>query len=254
MKMSRLSIFVLALWFAFGLKPSLAAPDEYDDSQSHPLRVLAYLVHPAAFLLEWTVFRPFHFLVSGNESLEAVFGHRPHPPILPDHTPAYDYGMPKRVPMKPAEMSAPPVKSAAPEPAEKVRIVEVPVEKLVVREVPKIVEVEKHILPEIAFRFNSSELTELGKGEVYLTAQKLKEKSDIVIAIEGHTDNIGTEEYNQRLGMLRAEVVMKELAALGIDPARMSIGSQGKNKPLIEQETDWARAVNRRVELHVRAR
>lgn len=254
MKMSRLAILVLALWFALGLKPSLAAPDEYDDSQSHPLRVLAYLVHPAAFLLEWTVFRPFHFVVSGSEPLEAFFGHRPHPPILAGPTPAHDYGMPKKVPVKPAEMNAPPVKSAAPEPAEKVRIVEVPVEKLVVKEVPKIVEVERYILPEIAFRFDSSELTELGKGEVYLTAQKLKEKSDIVIAIEGHTDNVGTEEYNQRLGMRRAEVVMKELAALGIDPARMAIASQGKNKPLIEQETDWARAVNRRVELHVRAR
>jgi outer membrane protein OmpA-like peptidoglycan-associated protein len=253
MKLSRLAIFVLALWLALGLKPSFAAPDEYDDSQSHPLRILAYLVHPAAFLLEWTVFRPFHFLVSGNEGLEAVFGHRPHPPVLTEYGPARDYGMPKRVPIKPAEVNAP-VRSTAPEPAERVKVVEVPVEKLVVKEIPKIVEVERHILPEIAFRFDSSELTELGKGEVYLTAQRLKEKSDIVIAIEGHTDSVGTEDYNQRLGMRRAEIVMKELATLGIDPARMSIASQGKNKPLIEQDTDWARAVNRRVELHVRAR
>jgi OOP family OmpA-OmpF porin len=251
MKRSRLAIFVLALWFALGLRPSIAAPDEYDDSQSHPLRVLAYLVHPAAFLVEWTIFRPLHFLVSANEGLEAVFGHRSHPPIVAEPSPAHDYGMPRKVSMKP---NAPAVKAAAPEPAEKVRIVEVPVEKLVIKEVPKVVEVERHILPEIAFRFDSSELTDLGKGEVYLTAQKLKEKSNIVIAIEGHTDNIGTEEYNQRLGMRRAEVVMQELATLGIDPARMSIASQGKNKPLIEQDAEWARAVNRRVELHVRAR
>jgi outer membrane protein OmpA-like peptidoglycan-associated protein len=255
MKTSRLSVLVLALYFVLGSRPVIAAPDEYDDSQSHPLRVLAYLVHPAAFLVEWTIFRPFHFLVSGAEPLEAVFGHRPHPPVLEEYAPAYDYGLPKRVPLRPSPMPpAPPVAARPQEPAERLRIVEVPVEKLVVKEVPKIIEVEKFILPEVAFRFDSSELTELGKGEIYLAARRLKEKSDIVIAIEGHTDSIGSEEYNQRLGMRRAEAVMRELTGLGIDPARMTIASRGKSQPLIEQETDWARAVNRRVELHVRAK
>jgi outer membrane protein OmpA-like peptidoglycan-associated protein len=255
MKTSRVSILVLAL-FVLGSKPGLAAPDEYDDSQSHPLRVLAYLVHPAAFLVEWTIFRPFHYLVSGAEPLEAVFGHRPHPPVLAEHARAYDYGLPKRAPLKPSQMPPPaPATSGAQElPAERIRIVEVPVEKLVVKEVPKVVEVERFILPEVAFRFDSAEVTELGKGEIYLAAQRLKDKADIVIAVEGHTDSIGSEEYNQRLGMRRAQAVMKELAALGIDPGRMAIASQGKSKPLIEQETDWARAVNRRVELHVRAK
>jgi len=256
MKMLRLPIFVLALWIALGAKPSIAAPDEYDDSQSHPLRVLAYLIHPAAFLVEWTVFRPFHFLVSATEPLEAVFGHKPHPPLLAEHAPAHDFGVPKRLPVKPEYPYPPPVatKPAAPEPPpERIKIVEVPVEKLVIKEVPKIIEVEKFVLPEVAFRFDSAELTEVGKGEIYLAAQKLKQKSDIVIAIEGHTDNIGSEEYNQRLGMRRAQAVMKQLSILGIDPARMSITSRGESQPLINQDTNWARAVNRRVELHVRA-
>jgi hypothetical protein len=39
-------------------------------------------VHPAAFLVEWTVFRPFHFLVSATEAQEALFGHTPHPQVL----------------------------------------------------------------------------------------------------------------------------------------------------------------------------
>jgi outer membrane protein OmpA-like peptidoglycan-associated protein len=152
-------------------------------------------------------------------------------------------------------MPPPPRSGASPqESREIIQIVEVPVEKLVVKEVPQIVEVEKFILPEVAFRFDSAELTELGKGEIYVAAQRLKNKSDIVIAIEGHTDNIGSEEYNQRLGMRRAQTVMKELATLGIDPGRMSVASRGKSQPLIDQETDWARAVNRRVELHVRAK
>jgi hypothetical protein len=52
-----------------------AAPDVYDDSQSHPLRIAAYLAHPVAYAVEWIVFRPFHFLVS---SYPEVFGHKPH--------------------------------------------------------------------------------------------------------------------------------------------------------------------------------
>ncbi|MGH7822103.1 MAG: hypothetical protein ACREQ9_20255 [Candidatus Binatia bacterium] len=56
---------------------AFAGPDEYDDSQSHPLRVAAYLAHPVGYALEWAVFRPFHWLVSRDET-EEVFGHVPH--------------------------------------------------------------------------------------------------------------------------------------------------------------------------------
>jgi len=148
----------------------------------------------------------------------------------------------------------PPAKvTAAPEPPKEViRVVEVPVEKIVVKEVPKIVEVERVVFPNVAFRFDSAELTELGKGEVYLAAQRLKEKANITIAIEGHTDDVGSNEYNERLGLRRAETVMKELASLGVDPGKMSAASLGETKPLIGQETSWARAVNRRVEFQVK--
>jgi outer membrane protein OmpA-like peptidoglycan-associated protein len=255
MKTLRFAVLGFALSFALGLQPGLAAPDEYDDSQSNPLRIVAYLLHPAAFLVEWTVFRPFHFLVSATEPQEAFFGHTPHPPILAE--PQYDYGVAKKVAPAAAPMTTTeaPKTTATQEPAaEKVKIVEVPVEKIVVKEVPKIVEVERVVFPNIAFRFDSAQLTELGKGQVYLAAQRLKEKSDITIAVEGHTDTAGSDEYNQNLGMRRAESVMKELAALGIDRERMSPASLGESKPLINQETDWARAVNRRVEFQVKAR
>lgn len=51
--------------------------DDYDDSQSHPLRIAAYLTYPIGFTLEWLIFRPFHRLVS-QPGLEPVFGHREH--------------------------------------------------------------------------------------------------------------------------------------------------------------------------------
>jgi outer membrane protein OmpA-like peptidoglycan-associated protein len=261
MKNSRILVLVIALWFILGFKPSLAAPDQYDDSQSNPFRIAAYLMYPPAFLLEWTVFRPFHWLVSATPAQEALFGHVPHPPVISEPQPYYDYGSPIKVPLKEAMVQPKTVTQEAP--PEKVKIVEVPVEKIVVKEVPKIVEVpkvvekvvevEKFVFPAVAFRFDSAELTELGKGQVYLAAQRLKEKTDIAIVIEGHTDNVGADEYNQKLGMRRAQTVMSELSAFGVAPSRMSAASVGESKPAINQDSGWARAVNRRVEFMVKA-
>jgi len=248
MKALRLLIVPMVLWMAVCSTPWNALADEYDDSQSNPLRVLAYIVYPAGLLAEWVIFRPFHSLVSATKEQEYISGHRPHPPLFADPQPYYDYGAPKRAPM---EQPAPRKMSAAQEPiAERVTIKEVTVEEIVFKE-PQIVEVERVVFPDIAFRFNSSELTDLGKGKAYLVAQKLKEKSDVVVAIEGHADHIGSDQYNQRLGLRRAQRVMKELAQLGIEPSRMSVASLGESQPLINRPTDWARAVNRRAEFRI---
>jgi outer membrane protein OmpA-like peptidoglycan-associated protein len=244
--------FMLTIFFvvAFAPRAVLAAPDEYDDSQSNPLRIAAYLMHPVGWLAEWTIFRPFHFLVSATEPQEAFFGHHPHPPVLAEPQPIHDYGAAKKVPLKP--VAPPQPQAAAPSaPAEIVKIVEVPVEKLVIKEVPKIVEVEKVVFPAVAFRFDSAELTDLGKGQVYLAAQRLKEKADLTVVIEGHTDGVGNDDYNQKLGQRRAQTVMNELSVQGIDASRMSAASIGESKPLVNQDAQWARAVNRRVEFQV---
>ena len=232
-------------------QPVFAHSDDYDDSQSHPLRIAAYLMRPAAWLVEWTVFRPFHFLVSATEPTEAFFGHNHHPPVVPEAQPIHDYGVAKRMPTPHREAKAAP--TPQPTPVETVKIVEVPVEKVVVKEVEKIVEVEKFVFPAVAFEFDSAFLTDLGKGQVYLAAQKLKEKNDITVVIEGHTDNRGEASYNQKLGMQRADTVMNELASFGIDRSRMSAATVGEARPAIDQDTRWARATNRRVEFRVKA-
>jgi hypothetical protein len=128
MKISRGALLIVSLWFALGVKPSLAAWDEYDDSQSHPLRIVAYLVHPAAFLVEWTVFRPFHFLVSATEAQEALFGHTPHPPVLSDPGPPRASANPQPVSITAPAADEPQavVPAAAHSPAENVRIAERP--------------------------------------------------------------------------------------------------------------------------------
>jgi outer membrane protein OmpA-like peptidoglycan-associated protein len=241
---------LIAVLLLGGLQsPAIAAPDEYDDSQSHPLRVAAYLIHPVALLTEWLIFRPFHFLVSATEPQEAFFGHRPHPPVLAEPQPSREYGVLRSVP--PAQTREEP-RAPAPAPiAENVTVIERPVEKIVVREVPQLVEVEKVVFPAVAFRFDSAELTDLGKGQVYLAAQRLREKKDVTVVVEGHTDKVGNEEYNRRLAQRRAQVVMRELAVQGIDASRMSAAGIGEATPLIDHDSQWARAVNRRVEFQI---
>jgi outer membrane protein OmpA-like peptidoglycan-associated protein len=191
--------------------------------------------------------------------LSYLFGHRPHPPLFAEPQEAHDYGVPKRVAVqqpiakKPVPQEPVSEKVVVKEVIKEV-IVEKPVIKEVIKEVPQIVEVEKVVLPDVAFRFNSAELTDLGKGRAYQIAEKLKEKTDIVVVIEGHADYVGSDEYNVKLGLRRAEAVQKELMALGVDPARMSVVSIGESKPAIDQKTDWARAVNRRAEFRITSR
>jgi hypothetical protein len=71
------AVGLLAMVLALTAGAAAAAPDEYDDTQSHPMRVAAYLVYPIGYAAEWLIFRPFHYLVS-RPSLEAVFGHTAH--------------------------------------------------------------------------------------------------------------------------------------------------------------------------------
>lgn len=254
MKASRFFIGALLGALALTVRPALAAWDDYEDGQSHPLRIAAYLLHPVGWLAEWMVMRPFHFIVSATEPQEAFFGHRPHPALLAESrgTPNLNYSTPMT--QTPARLAAVPPKAPAPLAApETVRIVEVPVEKIVFKEVQKIVEVEKLVFPQVAFAFDSANLTDLGKGQVYLAAQRLKDKTDLTVVIEGHADNRGADDYNQKLGLQRAQTVMKELVALGVDGGRISTASLGENKPLIGADTAWAWAVNRRVEFQVKA-
>jgi len=249
MKKPTLQAVTLALSLGFATQTTFAAPDQYDDSQSHPLRILAYAWHPVGWLAEWTLFRPFHFLVSATRPQEIVFGHTPHPPVLAEPQTLHDYGVAKRIPVQTVRV-APPAPPPVPMP-EHVKIVEVPVEKVVVQE--RVVEVDRLVFTPVAFNFDSAFLTDLGKGQVYLAAQRLKERGNLTIVVEGHADNRGDDAYNQKLGLQRAQTVMNELASFGIDPSRMTTASIGESKPLVEHDTAWGRALNRRVEFQVRA-
>jgi outer membrane protein OmpA-like peptidoglycan-associated protein len=72
---------------------------------------------------------------------------------------------------------------------------------------------------------------------------------DLKLEIQGHTDNTGTDEINQKLSQQRAEAVRSYLLLFGIDAARLTAVGYGASKPVAANDTEDGKAKNRRVEL-----
>ncbi|HYD46752.1 MAG TPA: OmpA family protein, partial [Terriglobales bacterium] len=66
--------------------------------------------------------------------------------------------------------------------------------------------------------------------------------------IEGHTDSVGTDQYNRRLSERRAGVVRQYLIDHGVPAERIRTIGYGENRPVAPNETPEGRAINRRVE------
>jgi len=79
----------------------------------------------------------------------------------------------------------------------------------------------------------------------------LDENPNVRITVEGHTDALGTDAYNEALAIRRAETVFQYLRGGGIEPDRMQVIGYGEARPLTTNETPEGRAENRRVELRV---
>jgi outer membrane protein OmpA-like peptidoglycan-associated protein len=73
-----------------------------------------------------------------------------------------------------------------------------------------------------------------------------------ILSVTGHTDSVGTIEYNYNLGLKRAEVVEKYLENKGINASSMIIESKGKTQPAADNITDAGRAKNRRTEISIK--
>lgn len=73
---------------------------------------------------------------------------------------------------------------------------------------------------------------------------------EVVIAT-GHTDSVGTDAYNQKLSVRRADAVKKYLVSKGIAANRIQIEGKGEAQPVADNKTDDGRAKNRRVQIEV---
>ena len=77
----------------------------------------------------------------------------------------------------------------------------------------------------------------------------LNQNKDLNISIEGHTDNVGSNQSNQTLSENRAKTVMNALITQGIDKSRLSFKGWGSTKPVADNKTEEGKAKNRRVEI-----
>ncbi len=71
------------------------------------------------------------------------------------------------------------------------------------------------------------------------------------IEISGHTDNVGTESFNELLSQRRADAVVRYLAARGVDRSRLTAKGYGQSIPVESNETEEGRAANRRTEFEI---
>ena len=105
------------------------------------------------------------------------------------------------------------------------------------------------ILNNIFFDTDEYTLSDLSLVELYKLNAFLVINPEISIMICGHTDDVGTEDYNQILSKNRAASVYDFLVEVGIDPARLKYIGYGKTKPISDNDTDEGRAENRRTEI-----
>ena len=106
------------------------------------------------------------------------------------------------------------------------------------------------------FDFDKSVLKPEGKAELRKLGEYIQGKGVQVVDIDviGHTDSVGTDEYNQNLSEERANTVKDFLTSEGVNGSIIDASGQGESNPVADNDTDEGRAKNRRVEVHVGAK
>jgi len=101
------------------------------------------------------------------------------------------------------------------------------------------------------FDFDKSALKKEGKAKLDDLVGKVKGISLEVIIAVGHTDSVGSDAYNQKLSVRRAEAVKAYLVSKGIEKNRVYTEGKGEKQPVADNKTAAGRAKNRRVEIEV---
>jgi OmpA-OmpF porin, OOP family len=108
------------------------------------------------------------------------------------------------------------------------------------------------ILEQPKFDFNRAVIKTESGSLLSEVAKVMNDHPEIKrVTVEGHTDSVGTSQFNKVLSQQRAEAVVKWLTDHGVANERLSAQGMGKETPIMPNDTDAGRAANRRVEFHI---
>jgi OmpA-OmpF porin, OOP family len=107
-------------------------------------------------------------------------------------------------------------------------------------------------LGDVLFSTGKTDLLPGAMNTIDKLAAFLQEYPEKTVLIEGHTDNVGTEDYNMDLSERRAQSVKEALVQVGVDASRIDTLGLGETSPITDNSTSAARLKNRRVEIVIR--
>ncbi len=111
---------------------------------------------------------------------------------------------------------------------------------------------ESVVLKNIFFEFDHWELKKESFVELNKVAEFMKNNPGLKVEIAGHTDNVGSDEYNKDLSLKRAKAVTQYLIDHGISEERLLAKGYGEERPVSSNETESGRAENRRTEFIIK--
>ncbi|MDH1587020.1 OmpA family protein [Stutzerimonas stutzeri] len=115
---------------------------------------------------------------------------------------------------------------------------------------PEVVRVEL----DVKFDFDKSRVREESYSDIKNLADFMQQYPQTTTVVEGHTDSVGTDQYNQRLSERRAEAVRNVLVnEYGVQGNRVNSVGYGESRPVADNSTEEGRQINRRVEAEVEA-
>jgi len=103
----------------------------------------------------------------------------------------------------------------------------------------------------ILFPYNSSDVLPAGRENLRQLAQSLQRYPGTEVLIVGHTDNTGSDAYNQQLSERRSMSAKSYLVSMGIPSDRIRTAGRGEAEPIASNETEAGRQQNRRVEIAI---
>ncbi|HTB33187.1 MAG TPA: OmpA family protein [Bacteroidia bacterium] len=110
---------------------------------------------------------------------------------------------------------------------------------------------EKYTLNNVFFDFNKAILTTESFKALNQLTSFMKAQKTMVIEIAGYTDNVGTEEANQRLSQERADAIRDYLLRHGVHARKIEAKGYGSIDPIATNDTQEGRKLNRRTEIHI---